>query len=117
MMDSSSSLSSSLSSSSSSCLLPVHEAFRGLRRHICAEMKHVSTVSEYLCSATIDPNEWRVSSMRCIELPRRGGILCVLLCDDNNVGNNIENSSSVSIRLYYGEEEDIGQCLCPAGTT
>jgi len=59
MMDSSSSLSSSLSSSSSSCLLPVHEAFRGLRRHICAEMKHVSTVSEYLCSATIDPNEWR----------------------------------------------------------
>jgi len=55
--------------------------------------------------------------MRCIELPRRGGILCVLLCDDNNVGNNIENSSSVSIRLYYGEEEDIGQCLCPAGTT
>eukprot|EP00466_Bigelowiella_natans_P012368 jgi/Bigna1/69043/fgenesh1_pg.7_\ len=38
---------------------PLHEAFRGLRRHICAEMKHVSTVSEYLCSATIDPNEWR----------------------------------------------------------
>mmetsp|Transcript_10721 Transcript_10721/g.14842 ORF Transcript_10721/g.14842 Transcript_10721/m.14842 type:complete len:263 (-) Transcript_10721:125-913(-) len=52
-------LSSSSSSSSLSRPLPVHEAFGGLRRHIYAEMKHISKASECLCSATTDPEDWR----------------------------------------------------------